>query len=254
MRDMAFQVNLRQVTFLIFLCCLVVGIAPAFAQHFKFEDGALEEDSSLPYLSGAGNNSIVRNRKVNLTNRVAFGGGFVHQSTELFYKPISHSYVLSYFPSNSNALRIDFMNYSTDLSEFSKSLKEFKDVTFNPSKTHRKKSDVFISYSHQPSYGKLSLTKGVVYNLIYDFNFGLGVVNYSDGGKFPALSLGIGQNLFFSNHVFLRFNLGFKIYNGPDLTSVNLGEESDVSIPKSKDYKKTLHLDSFLNSSLIITL
>ncbi len=228
---------------------------PALGERIKLEDSELDQDSFLPYIYDK-KTPIVQNRIINQNGRFSLGGGFVHQSTDLFYKQIAPSFLMSYNPSGSIQYRLDYQAFSNKKSKYSQTLasgdvgKVF-DIARAPLRTH----SIMFSYSIQPSYGKISLSKNSVFNLTQDYSIGLGAIVFKDGGQFPALGFGVGQNFFFSKNVSLRFNLGGMLYSGPNLADVDPSNASGIVIPSSsKKWPKSFQIDTSLSSSLVIGL
>ena len=241
----------------VFLFVLCAALQPAFAEKIILDMDELQQDADLPALY-FGTTPIVQNRTVQLGGRLGFGLGVVHHSTELFYDPIAFSGSLSFFWSNNWALRASYLTYSDKLSNYSKSLENYRAQPFRISEVPRKEQAYFVDLAYQPIYGKISLAKGLVYNLITEFYVGGGSIIYSDEGSFPALSFGAAQNLFFSKHVSARCDLGVKYHRGPDVTACSLSPSNNVDciggIPKSTDYDTANHLDSSFNCSLVLIL
>lgn len=107
------------------------------------------------------------------------------------------------------------------------------------------------AYEFSPYYGKISLTKQGVMNLTTFFTFGAGVMGIGDG-TVPLVSLGVGQNYFFSKNWGLKLDLRGLIYNGPDPLSVDLANRS--SEPSLSEYEKKLVLNFTLSAGLVILL
>ena len=79
----------------------------------------------------------------------------------------------------------------------------------------------FLDYQFNPLYGKVSITKKLVFNFaLYSF-VGLGGIAFQFGEDHPlmlnpAAHFGFGQRLYFGRYISLEGGLDFLIYQGPN--------------------------------------
>jgi len=76
---------------------------------------------------------------------------------------------------------------------------------------------------------------------------GAGTVNIG-GSNFPVLSLGLGQKFYLTRRISLRLDLRSLIFNGPDVLSVNL--RNNTSEEPVENFDSTVFVSNVLSMGL----
>lgn len=200
----------------------------------------------------------VMNRDVTLSNRVELRISHALRTDEPFYSPYSSSASLAFYWNESHGIGISGLFFFPGLSSTGNLLK--KDGV---KKASTKKVDSyfdaglapapfvagFVNYQFSPLYGKISITKTLVFNFaLYSF-FGLGVMNLKHGDSplvtIPASHFGIGQRFYFNRYFALDGGIDFLLYYGanPVLGSLKWTPEQNAPVrPAYSAFKKDIFL------------
>ena len=132
-----------------------------------------------------------------------------------------------------------------------------KKVYFDPLLAPHPLFASFLNYYFTPLYGKVSITKKVVFNFnLYSF-IGAGVIAFKHGSSNlvmdPAGHIGIGQKSYFNRHIALTVGMNLMFYRGPNpisplLMKNNITEERVR--PKFDQFKKAIFVRFLVRAGL----
>ncbi len=201
------------------ILCLVLLIPfSVIAEDIRFDQDELAKESVTPVFKYA---PVVRERKVPTEGRFEIGGIFGSDFSEAFYEPVVFGAQIAYHWSETSAIEVYGLSFSTGESAFvdelNSDLREtvsgFQDFDFSKAPTTA--SLVSLNYIYKPFYGKISLSKQTVINLSTYFSVGLGYVDTGDGNTI-SYGAGIGQKYYFSPNWGMSFDLRLAAYNAPN--------------------------------------
>ena len=210
----------------------------ARAEVVKFSEEELARESVLPKFK---EKHMVLNRAVTVAKKISVGGGAGLVLNEPFNNPWQYGGFVNYHLSEASAINVLFNMWASGNSTYSDQL-DSGSTNFGL-KYRTKPQYVFLTnFQYTAYYGKISLSKLYVMNLMLYGLAGGGTINF--GGKnFLAFDIGIGQKFYFTPKIALRVDLRSLIYNGPNVVGVSGQMTSD----KSPDYfPTTLTLSNLL--------
>ena len=191
----------------------------------EFPTEELSQETVLPIFDQP---TAVKRRIVPLENRVGIGifGGL--GLNDPFFSPIVFGGTLAYHFNNEYGIELLGSSYTHTPSQYVSGIKNASiqgtnsvctncpDFSYAPAV-----SGVYLaSFKWSPFYGKISLTKSFVMNLITNFYGGLADVMVGDSSSIGG-SVGLGQEFYFSSHFGLRADLRGLIFSGPAAVSRN---------------------------------
>ena len=112
------------------------------------------------------------------------------------------------------------------------------------------------SFQYTAFYGKISISKQFVMNLMTYGLLGGGVTNYG-GDIYPVLSFGIGQKYYVSKKLAVRLDLRSIIFNGPNVTDPTAGTTAYKNANrelKGSEFSSILTLNNVIFGGLEIQL
>lgn len=236
---------------------LVIGVlifgAALLLQRTAFADEVVElpqeelaHESVLPIFD---KNVSTRNRNIVTEGRI---------DADIFYgmaitEPISDVSKLGlglYYNFNEDhALGVLFAKNSTGLSTYAKQLNEKYNLDFN--RAPKPKSTAMLDYNLKMFYGKMSLTKSGVFNLILFASASGGVVQY-EHKSYPAAALGLGQKFFFTNQFALRLDLRLYAHQAPIpfLSTPTTGVNTGKAAPEFSEFQERMTYTTNLDLGL----
>jgi outer membrane beta-barrel protein len=188
----------------------------ARAETIQFPEDELAPESVLPIFDQP---TAVKKRSISLAHRfeVAIGGSY--DMTEPFFNPLSLGGELTYYWDEHHGVDLYasyFMSgdrsYVGQINTQAQSNGEKLNLQYAPAPKYL----VLGNFIYAPFYGKMSLTKEFVMHLNV---FGLaGLGGMEIGNKIePALSVGLGQKLYFNSSFSLRIDLRLLVHSGPNV-------------------------------------
>ena len=224
-----------------------------FAEQIEFPEEELATESVLPVFDET---VVVRNRKVTTTGRFELGLGAGLSLLEPLYNNNAFSLSGAYHLDETHGINFTAVLMQSGLSGNGEDLRDGKgiDSTFDASKAPAPENYIFANYQATAYYGKISVTKSKAMNLALYGLLGLGLVQFSDSTE-PALNLGFGQKLYFSENFALRADFSVAGYNGPDPTKPK-GAPLTATGPSrsSDDFESTFYFRSFLTFGVVFLL
>ncbi len=189
------------------------------AKVIKFSEEELSKDSALPVFR---NRVMVKKPRVKLKNKFGFdftgGIGLVQPIFREYHVGVQAKY---YF-SERGALAVSYAYWKRTLSKDGKELKKTinPENPENPDKirleaTPTIKHLYFADYIYNAFYGKISLSKVRVINLLFNGGVGVGGLKIGDKTKVGG-RLTLGQQLYFSPYMALNLEVSVLFYQAPN--------------------------------------
>ena len=222
--------------------------AKADVEKIEFSDEELAQESVLPVFSKT---SVVKNRLVKTDGRFAAALGLGLNLGEPLYDPLVFNLNLTYHLNEVSAVNVNLIMSQNGLSNMGTDLQEGRGLTgrnFDASRAPSPELFTFLNYQYTGYYGKVSITKQTVMNLMLYGLLGIGTVSFGDSQS-VALNAGVGQKFYFTNNFALRFDLSLALYEGPDPTQPNTTDsllEAGGEKLGSDEFESTLFVRSFL--------
>lgn len=219
---------------MIFVCALLVEKVAFADDVVELPPEELARESVLPVFDKS---IMVKNRNVVTTG---------HVDADIFYgmamtEPIADVSKIGlgvYYNFNEDhALGVLYAKNSTGLSSYAKQLRSAPyELDFN--RAPKPDSTLMLDYNLKLFYGKMSITKSAVFNLMLYASAAGGVVKYTHKA-YPAAALGIGQKFFFTNNFALRVDLRLYGHQAPDpfLSTPTSGVSVNKPTPDYGDFQ-----------------
>lgn len=204
-----------------YLILLLFPLQVFSAERIEFSEDELSRETVLPVFEKF---EAVKKRNVETTGRfeVGFNGGLL--LNEAFYSLLNVELNGAYHFTENNAVSASFTFFTDGLTDNGETLRNGDGIpgTFDPSLAPHPSSMILAHYQLKAYYGKISITKQAVMNLLLYFQLGGGFITIGEESNL-VISGGMGQNFYISNQLALNFNLLFYSYNGPDPTNLKVG-------------------------------
>jgi outer membrane beta-barrel protein len=239
---------------LIIAASVVFVSLSAWAETIEFPEEELATESVLPVFD---KKVVVRERAIKTAGHFEVGGGMGLNLVEPLYSQNVFSLTASYHLTELHGINVYALFLSDELSGAGADLKAGKGLTggnkFDASRAPTIDNMFFANYQFTAYYGKISITKQNTMNLSLYGTAGLGMVNWTDSSD-VGLDFGIGQKLYFTENLGLRFDLMMAVYQGPDPTaSKGVNHALPPTDPKqSSDYfDTTIYFRPFLTGAFV---
>ncbi len=221
---------------------------PVWSAVIQFPDQELASEYVFPIFKSP---KAVLNRDVTLTNRVELRMSGALRTDEPFYNPYSALASLSFYWNESHGIGMSGLFFLPGLSNTGKGLKEIGiktsdrqsvDSYYDASLAPHPFIGAFLNYQFSPFYGKISITKSLVFNFsLYSF-FGLGTLGMQHGEgniiMIPASHFGIGQRFYFNRYFALDGGIDFLIYHAPNPVYEGIKWTPSQQRPARPEYDK----------------
>lgn len=231
------------VSLLIFLTILAFSAGSQAAEEVNVPKDELARESVYPVFD---NPVSVKNRNIQDTETVdigLFGGSAI---TEPIYNTTRFGLSVNYHFNEAHSLGLMFSKNSNGLSKDAQGLKD--DFGLDFSRAPAPDSAILFDYNYKAYYGKLSVTKtGVVNTSIY-FSGQAGVVKYVHK-SYPAISGGVGERFYLTNHIALKVDLRLQANNAPVPFKANALKSTDP-VPTYDSFDEKLTLSTNLEVGL----
>lgn len=196
------------------LVSLVAAAAPQ--QIVKFPEEELARESVLPKFK---DQKMVLNRNVMTAKKLSIGPDLGFALNEPFNSPFQYGFFANYHFDEAKGINILFNMLNSANSSYTNQLNQSTQgsgTNFGLENRARPKYLLLGSFQYNAFYGKISLTKQFVMNLMLYGLIGGGMINIG-GDTYPALTVGLGQKFYFTKKIALRMDLRSIIYNGPNV-------------------------------------
>ena len=244
---------LRRLSPVFYLLFLFTFSIPVYSAVIRFPEQELASEYVFPVFK---NPKAVLNRNVTLSKRFEFRVSSVFRTDEPFYNRFSLLASLSFYWSESHGIGVSGLYFFPGLSSTGTQLKErgvkdkrTKEVEyFDANLAPYPFLGGFLNYQFSPLYGKISITKTLVFNFsVYSF-FGLGVLGLKHGASIirvvPASHFGVGQRLYFGRYFAIDIGIGFLVYFGPNPADKAIKWTASENTPRRPSYN-TFEKDIF---------
>ena len=240
---------------------------PLSATTIQFPNQELASEYVFPVFKDP---KAVMNRSVTLSKRFEWRISGALRTDEPFYNPFSALSSLSFYWNESHGIGVSGLFFFPGLSNTGEMLKKdgvrkksTKEVVsfFDASLAPHPSLAGFLNYQFSPLYGKISISKTLVFNFaLYSF-LGLGVVGLKHGTQpiimVPATHFGVGQRFYFSRYFALDWGIDFLVYQGanPILVSLKWTPDQDAPVrPAYSKFKKDIFLRFLARIGLTVLL
>jgi outer membrane beta-barrel protein len=230
------------------LCAIIVFWLPLITQAavIEFPEEELARESVLPVFE---RRVAVRNRSIVTSGRFEFGANFGYSLIEPFFNPYNLGFNMSYHFNETHGVNLMSNFWLTGTSKYSDQLQNQEGLNLHLAPSVQ--SINMLNYQFTAYYGKMSLAKDLVINQSLYGLLGLGMVQMG-GESMTALSGGLGQKFYISRSWALRFDLRVMLFQGPDVVSRDLKNQTTQKSPSYFD--QTLVIHSVLNAGMVFLL
>lgn len=169
----------------------------------------LAQESVLPIFDKP---DVVRNRSVVTAKRFDADIFYGYAMTEPIANVSKVGLGVYYNLNEEHALGLLFTTNATGTSDYAKQIE--KQFSLDFSRAPMPKNVTMLDYNLKVFYGKMSLSKSVVFNTILFGSASAGMVQY-EHKSYPAVAFGIGQKFFFTRNWAFRFDMRLYANQGP---------------------------------------
>lgn len=197
---------------LLCILTLILGIK-SYAADIEISEDELAQESVYPKFDTP---TAVKKKNVMTDGKFEFALAAGWTLNDAINNPFGFGGMLTYHLTDIHALQIYSLFFSPSLSSYATQLQS--NATFGLSQISqvpKQQYTVFGVYEITPYYGKISITKQTVWNIMIYGTAGVGVVGFQNANNI-GFSLGFGQKLYFSNKLSLVMDLRYLIYQGPN--------------------------------------
>jgi outer membrane beta-barrel protein len=161
----------------------------------------------------------VKNRNVLTAKRYEIGGYYGNALTEPIFNVSKFGLAGYYHINEDHAIGLFFEQNSAGLSKYGDQLKDVTSTTGSKisldfTRAPAPQTTVMADYNFKAFYGKMSLTKRIVFNLTTFGSLAAGMVKYSNT-SYPGIAVGLGQKYYLTNQFSLRLDLRMFANNAP---------------------------------------
>ncbi len=232
---------MQWIVFLLSLCAIVGGAIIAEAEEISFTDEELARESVLPVFDRS---TATKRRNVTTEGKIDLGAYAGLNLNEAFFSQSSFGLMTSYHFSELRAIHFTFHAWTSGLSNYASQLQKKNDTRLDLYKAPEPKYYFLLDYERKFFYGKMSLAKNWISNLIIFASGGGGGITIGEK-LYPVVSVGIGESIYWTRNFSTRLDLRLLSYMAPDYLSKNLKSESG-SVPASE-------FDTHLTFGMILT-
>ena len=244
------------------MACVVLFVPTFSNANIEFSEDALAPESVLPVFPRS---VYVKNRNVEKRGAIeiqALGGISVNNP---FFKSYPVGGSVGYYFTEEHGVQFLFGYLMSRKSGYASSLENYTNVLEPNSTLGQANFDNFpsqkmlglISYEYSPFYGKLSLAKGINFNIDVVTSVGGGMF-YLEDGSFPTASLGLGLRVYFGKTFGLRINMYSLFRKGINYFPLETNEAATNnfwSIKKTtNDLRKVSRVDVLANFGMVVLL
>ena len=246
--------------------CLFGLVFSARGKVIRFPDQELASDYVFPVFE---NPKAVLRRNVNLKHRFEFKMSSGLRADEPLYHKMGFEGSLAFYFTEFSGLGLSGLFFMPGLSKHGRAMqrgikqKDSADVSFylDVGKAPAPLVASFLNYHFVPLYGKISLTKKIVFNFSLLTVLGGGLITYKQGSEplnnLPVGRFSLGQRLYFNSYVALEGMIDFLVYRGTQTIHPDLKYEQNepaAARPPYGDFEKDLFFRLMARLGLTIVL
>lgn len=194
---------------LIIVLALLLNRTAFAAEVVELPPEELAQESVLPVFDKP---DVVRNRSVVTAQRFDMDLFYGYAMTEPIANVSKIGLGVYYNFNEDHALGLIFTNNLAGTSDYAKQIEKQFSLDFN--RAPMPKNVVMADYNLKVFYGKMSLSKSVVFNTILFGSGSAGIVQY-EHKSYPAVAVGLGQKFFFTRNWAFRFDIRLYANQGP---------------------------------------
>ena len=194
--------------------CFFLFFVKAQAKDIQFSGSELSQDTLLPIFD---EKAMVKNPRVKLKDSFGLSASGSIILTEPVFREISGGVTASYHFSERSALSASYYYWNRKVSGDGENLQgevpPNSDIDFEttPSIDH----SYFVDFRQTAFYGKISLSKSRVINLLFHGGAGVGGLKIGDKTVLGGRVI-LGQKIYFAPKVALGLELAVMFYKGPN--------------------------------------
>ncbi len=228
---------------LIIVFALVLHKAAFASEVISLPPEELAQESVLPVFDKP---VSVKNRNVVTEGRFVVDVFYGYAMTEPIANVSKLGIGIYYNTSEANAWGLLIAKNFSGLSSYAEQLEgQFSNLRFGPAPYPE--MTIMGDYNLKAFYGKMSLTKSLVFNTVLYGSASLGAVKYVHK-TYPAVAFGIGQKFYFTNQWAFRFDLRLYAHQAP-IPFIQIIQNSNTNRPY-EDYQERLTFTTNLDAGL----
>ena len=210
----------------------------------------LAQESVLPIFDKP---TSIKNRNVHTAGRFDADIFYGLAMTEPIGNVSKLGFGIYYNINEDHSLGFLYAKNSTGLSTYAMQLHDQFGLDFN--RVPKQDSTMMLDWNIKAFYGKMSISKSIVFNTSLYGTIAAGMVQYVHK-SFPALALGFGQKFYFSNHFSLRADLRLYAHNAPTpflnnaLKDGSKPGQTPDTVPAPNDFKERMTYSTNLDVGL----
>lgn len=161
----------------------------------------------------------VRNRNVTTAGHLEVGGYYGNALTEPIFNVSKFGVAGYYHWSELHAIGLFFENNMSGLSKYGEQLRSVPgasggNISLDFNRAPAPQNTLMADYNFKAFYGKMSLSKSIVFNLTTFGSASAGLVKYQNKA-YPGIAAGFGQKYHMGRNLSLRLDLRMFIHNAP---------------------------------------
>ncbi len=197
------------IAFFIIVSALLLNRLAFAADVIELPPEELAQESVLPVFDKV---VAVKNRSIVTDGKIDVDVFYGYAMTEPIANVSKVGFGLYYNFNEDHALGLLYANNMAGTSDYAKQIEKQFSLDFG--RAPMPKNVVMADYNLKVFYGKLSLSKSLVFNTILYGSASGGVIQY-DHKPYPAGAIGLGQKFFFTKHWAFRFDMRLYAHEGP---------------------------------------
>lgn len=195
----------------ILICALLLQKVAFASETVELPPEELAQESVLPVFDRP---LSVKNRNVVTAKKFDVDLFYGYAMTEPIANVSKLGLGVYYNFNEDHALGIFYANNLAGLSDYAQQIERTSATRLDLSRAPMPKSTVMLDYNLKAFYGKMSISKSLVFNSILYGSSSLGVVQY-EHKTYPAVAFGMGQKFYFNRNWALRYDLRLYAHQGP---------------------------------------
>lgn len=228
---------------IVIVCAFLLHKTAFAAEVVELPQEELATESVLPVFDKA---VSVKNRNVTTAKRWDADVFYSYAMTEPIANVSKLGLALYYNFNEDHALGLMYAKNFSGLSKYADQLDSQYNLDF--SRAPQPTNSVFLDYNIKAFYGKMSLTKSVVFNTILYGSAAAGMIQY-EHKSFPGVSVGLGQKFYFTKQWALRFDLRLYANQAP-IPFLKNGLKPSDPVPAYGDFEDRLTFTTTLDAGL----
>jgi outer membrane beta-barrel protein len=224
----------------LFLAALLLQRVAFAAEVVELPQEELAQESVYPVFDKP---VSVKNKNIVTAEHFELGGYYGNALTEPIFGVSKFGIYGYYNTSEEHAFGLFFEKNASGLSKYGDQLKDVKkegggSIKLDFTRAPAPDSTLMLDYNFKAFYGKMSLSKSIVFNLVTFGSLAGGMVKYTNK-SYLGIALGLGQKYYLTNKFHLRLDLRMFANNAPSPFLKGKMEVNDPQ-PKPDDFNERL--------------